>query len=218
MSGYLRGTETMFRHHGYTGTESHFGVGGPWDGATLDGVAWQWQDISHQADAQISREATSIETSDGGNHTLPWSNKQLARLIDIGVWWCRTTGNPASLLTSPNGAGIGYHQQFQQWNPDAHDCPGAVRIRQLTKIVIPGIAARLNPTNRHQEADDMTPAECATVVRAELARATPAIAREAARQAVSDEAAFKVRLSTKTGPTLVSVPRALEILIRALAR
>ena len=37
MVGYLKSTDSLFRGQGYTGTESHFGVGGPWDGAALDG-------------------------------------------------------------------------------------------------------------------------------------------------------------------------------------
>ena len=52
MVGYLRSTDTMFRKQGYTGTESHFGVGGPWDSSDLDGAVWQWQSIDRQADAQ----------------------------------------------------------------------------------------------------------------------------------------------------------------------
>lgn len=51
MVGYLRGTDSLFRREGYTGTESHFGVGGPWDGGALDGAVWQWQSIDRQADA-----------------------------------------------------------------------------------------------------------------------------------------------------------------------
>ena len=45
MVGSLKGTDALFRGQGYTGTESHFGVGGPWDGAALDGAVWQWQSI-----------------------------------------------------------------------------------------------------------------------------------------------------------------------------
>jgi len=46
----------LFHRQGYTGTESHVGVGGPGDGAALDGTVWQWQAIDRQADAQNAGE------------------------------------------------------------------------------------------------------------------------------------------------------------------
>lgn len=143
MVGYLSSTDALFRNGGYTGTESTFGVGGPWDGATLDGAVWQWQSLDRQADAQAGGNAyaTSIETSDGGDPLRPWSAKQLQALIALGAWWCRQTGNPARLVTNPSQNGLGYHAQFTVWNPDAHTCPGRTRIAQLLDVVVPGIAA-----------------------------------------------------------------------------
>lgn len=149
MVGYLASTDAFFRQNGYTGTESHFGVGGPWDGTALDGAVWQWQSLDRQADAQAAGNAyaTSIETSDGGNPLRPWSAKQLSALIALGAWWCRTTGNPARLVSNPSQDGIGYHAQFAAWNPDGHTCPERTRIAQLIDIVIPGIAAALGSSN-----------------------------------------------------------------------
>jgi len=149
MVGYLASTESMFRSGGYTGVESTFGVGGPWDGAALDGAVWQWQDLGHQADAQAAGNAycTSIETSDGGQPSRPWSPAQLAALVDLTVWWCRQTGAPARLVKATTDRGIGYHRQFSAWNPNAHDCPGDVRLDQLLHHVIPTAAAALaDPT------------------------------------------------------------------------
>lgn len=148
MVGFLRSTDAMFRREGYQGVESTWGVGGPWDkmpdGTSLDGVAWQWQDITHQADAQAdgNAHANSIETSDGGDPDRPWSAKQLARLVDITVWWCRQTGHPCRLIRSLSDGGIAYHRQFSVWNPDGHSCPGDVRLAQLIDYVIP-TAARI---------------------------------------------------------------------------
>jgi hypothetical protein len=144
MSGYLAGTDAMFRANGYTGTESHFGVGGSWDKG-MDGAVWQWQDLSHGADAQFAGNAyaTSVETSDGAHDDVPWTPKQIEALIDLGVWWCQQTGNPARLVASPDEHGFGYHAQFPAWNHNGHDCPGAPRVQQLKTAIIPGVARRL---------------------------------------------------------------------------
>ncbi len=146
MVGYLKSTDSLFRGQGYTGTESHFGVGGPWDGASLDGAVWQWQSLDHQADAQNAGNAyaTSIETSDGGDPLRAWSTKQLNALVALGIWWCQQTGAPARKVTSTSQSGIGYHAQFKDWAPDGRSCPGRTRIAQLIDVVIPRIAAGLN--------------------------------------------------------------------------
>ncbi|WP_239382450.1 MULTISPECIES: N-acetylmuramoyl-L-alanine amidase [unclassified Frankia] len=150
MVGYLLGTESMFRQGGYTGTESTFGVGGPWDGDAYDGVVFQWQLLGRQADAQYAGNdyANSVETSDGGDSSRPWSDKQLRALIALAATWCHQTGNPCQLVSSPDQSGIGYHDQFPEWNRDRHECPGAVRKKQLIDIVIPGAVALLPSTPR----------------------------------------------------------------------
>lgn len=144
MSGYLAGTDAMFRANGYTGTESHFGVGGSWD-KDLDGVVWQWQDLSHGADAQFAGNAyaTSVETSDGAHDGVPWTAKQVAALVDLATWWCQQTGNPSRLVADPGEHGFGYHAQFGAWNRNGHNCPGAPRVHQLREVIIPEIARRL---------------------------------------------------------------------------
>ncbi len=144
MSGYLAGTDSMFRAGGYTGTESHFGVGGSWD-KDLDGVVWQWQDLSHGADAQFAGNAyaTSVETSDGAHDGVPWTPKQITALTDLATWWCQQTGNPARLVVTPDEHGFGFHAQFGAWNRNGHDCPGAARVKQLTSVIIPEVARRL---------------------------------------------------------------------------
>lgn len=146
MVGGLRGTDSMFRAQGYTGTESHFGLGGPLDGSDLDGVLWQWQTLDRQADAQNAGNAyaTSVETSDGGDPSRPWSDRQITALAGLAVWWCRQVGAPARLVTSTDDRGIGYHAQFREWAPDGRSCPGPVRIEQLRTIVIPRVAAALS--------------------------------------------------------------------------
>lgn len=148
MGGYLNGTDTTFRSGGYTGDESHFGIGGPADGINLDGVVWQWQDLDYTADAQYSgnQYGISIETSDGTNHLQPWSERQLAAIESILIWLCQKYSLPAKLMTKETDKGIGYHQLFHSWNLNGHDCPGSVRVNQLVEIVIPQVAARITIT------------------------------------------------------------------------
>lgn len=150
MVGTLPGTDSFFRQGGYTGTEAHFGVGGPWEGSQYDGQVYQWQVLDYSADAQYAGNAyaTSVETSDGGNPGNPWSAKQLQALIALGVWWCQQTGAPARLVASPSQSGFGYHEQFPEWNQSGHRCPGPVREAQWRDVVIPAVAAALRPTSK----------------------------------------------------------------------
>ena len=147
MSGYLTGTDAYFRAQGYTGTESHFGVGGQYDG-DKDGEVWQWQDLAHTADAQYEGNAiaTSVETSDGNKGNVPWTAKQVEAIVKLGVWWCKQTGNPAKIVTSPDGKGFGWHAQFRVWNKAGHDCPGSARLLQYKTQIVPEIAKRLAGT------------------------------------------------------------------------
>lgn len=146
MVGNLQGTDSMFKQNGYTGTESTFGLGGPWEGAAWDGRLYQWQYTGYQADAQYAGNAyaDSVETADGGNPNHPWSSKQLDSLIRLFADWCKGTNNPCVLVKTENDHGIGYHSQFHDWNTDGHTCPGQVRIGQLLTIVIPKARAVLN--------------------------------------------------------------------------
>jgi hypothetical protein len=144
MVGNLRGTESMFREGGYSGVESSFGLGGAFDGS-LDGVGYQWQRLSRQADAQMAANAfaTSVECSDGGDFRRPFSGKQVAWLIDFTEWWCRNTGRPCVKATRWDGVGVGYHNMFLQWTGGPRDCPGAARTAQLENVIWPTVRARL---------------------------------------------------------------------------
>lgn len=129
----------MFREGGYQGTESTFGLGGPWDGAGLDGKLYQWQLLSRQADAQgpANDFATSIECSDGGDPRRGFSEKQVDALVELHVWWTRTTGRTARIAPTWKSDGWGYHSLFKEWNPNSHTCPGEVRKQQLRTVIWP---------------------------------------------------------------------------------
>lgn len=159
MGGYLNGTDTTFRNNGYTGDESHFGIGGPADGVNLDGVVWQWQDLDYTADAQYSgnQYGISVETSDGTNPPNPWSERQLAAIESLLIWLCQRYSLPAKLMLKETDKGIGYHSLFHDWNLDFHNCPGSVRIQQLTEVIIPNVAARLTISPPPVGGDELTP-------------------------------------------------------------
>jgi hypothetical protein len=181
--GTLRGVERYFRDS--TSIESHLMVGGPWDGADLDGVAWQWMDLGRRADAnrQANAYAISIETSDNAprfaEDLAPWSPRQLATLVRLGNWLAERFGIARHQCRTPNGGGFGWHAMWSgtpfmlpdgtsPWTPARGKvCPGAARIHQLKTIVLPAIFA-----GRDLEEDDMTP-EQAT----QLDDATAAIKR-----------------------------------------
>lgn len=122
MVGYLVGTDVMFKRDGWTGTESHFGIGGKWGSDVtpgLDGTVYQWVDTAHQADANYrgSREILSIETADNApaavDDLAEWTPKQLDSIVDLVVWLCRTHNIPPVLIpdTRPGRRGIAYHRQ-----------------------------------------------------------------------------------------------------------
>jgi len=164
MAGSLSGTDRMFKQNGWGGTESHFGVGGPW-GDGLDGKIYQWQDTLRTADANYdgNRRVISIETADNfpasAADIKPWTPKQLDSIVAITVWACRLYDIPAVLVpdSKPNRRGIAYHRQGcqhsrgvgavpgflvaggERWSTKTgKECPGPARIAQ-----IPGIVARV---------------------------------------------------------------------------
>jgi hypothetical protein len=147
--GGLKAADSLFRAGGYDGTEATFGIGGPDDGADLDGVVWQWQNCNRQADAQYAGNAyaDSAEHGDGGHPNHPLSSRQLAADIRLGVDFCRAhpTRKPHLVNKSgPIGEGaFGWHELREDWNTDHHLCPGPVREGQYRTIVIPKIRAEL---------------------------------------------------------------------------
>jgi len=136
MVGYLTSTDGMFRQNGYSGTESHFGIGGIWGsdaGAGYDGDIWQWQDIMHTADANLdgNNVVISCETADNAPKTassiVRWTDAQARSIVSLFAWlctkeahaqcpssWkCHQVGIPPVMIpdTKPGRRGLAYHQQ-----------------------------------------------------------------------------------------------------------
>jgi hypothetical protein len=130
MAGWIEGAEARFRDG--SGVEAHFGV-------ALDGRVWQWRDTLYQADAQAGGNdyCISVETEDGGQPETRWTPAQFDRLVELVAWLGIEHAIPMRLVTSTDERGIGYHRQFATWNPNAHSCPGDVRLAQLTAELLP---------------------------------------------------------------------------------
>lgn len=98
------------------------------------------------AQFQASRWSLAVETQDNGNPAVPWTDAQMGAIADILTWAGVTHGIPLRLMGNPNDSGIGYHEQFPQWNSDAHTCPGGVREHQLITQIIPSLTRSPNVT------------------------------------------------------------------------
>jgi hypothetical protein len=174
MVGYLTSTYSMFRGNGYSGTESHFGVGGIWGGdksENLDGKIWQFQDLDHTADANLegNPEVISIETADSApkssDNLPPWTDNQLDALVELTVWLCKKYNIPPTLIpdTRPGRRGLALHRQGvehsdgigshpgwlvsggRRWSTSRGKvCPGEPRSRQVVTVIIPRVQAILN--------------------------------------------------------------------------
>lgn len=120
------------------GAESHFYV---W----YDGRIDQMMDTNVRADANYKANdfAISIETEDEGKpDQLPWTPAQMDSLVKLTAWCCETHGIPKKKVETWNGAGIGYHSQFNDasgntpWSiHDGKTCPGKVRRTQVPEVI-----------------------------------------------------------------------------------
>jgi hypothetical protein len=147
MVGFLRSTDNYFRTR--TSIESHFGLGGPFDGPDLDGVLWQWVPLNRTADANFHANpwAVSIETSDNApgrpEDIVAWSPKQLAALIRWGNWLADEWRVPRRQCPAWDASGFGWHAMWgapSHWtNVAGKVCPGRRRINQLRTVVFPAI-------------------------------------------------------------------------------
>lgn len=160
MVGNLTGTDRMFKDNGWSGTESHFGVGGPW-GDNKDGQVYQWVDTRYRADANLegNPRLISIETGDNAprlaSQILPWTERQLDAIVALVTWICRTHDIPPVLIrdSKPGTRGIGYHRLGithsegvgvpgyrvaggELWSSArGKECPGDARVAQMSQIV-----------------------------------------------------------------------------------
>lgn len=112
--------------------ESHFYV-------QKDGDCEQYIPADREADANYlaNRRALSVETWDDGDpNTIPWSEPQLARLVEIAVWANRVKGVPLVRAPRWDAPGMGGHTDFPEWsNVRGKTCPGLARRAQVQLII-----------------------------------------------------------------------------------
>lgn len=102
-----------------------------------DGMIEQYLTIDRQAYAAYSANAFAVhaETQDNGNPARPWTPAQVASIIRLAKW----IGCPPRPSPDGPGGGVGWHQQYPDWNHDRHECPGSVRRAQILSDVIPAL-------------------------------------------------------------------------------
>lgn len=103
-----------------------------------DGTLFQYVDTDHEAYAQFSGNAygVSVETEDDGHPDTPWTDAQIKTAIKLAKW----LGCPAKVSADGTGGGVGWHSLYYDWNKDAHNCPGSVRVAQIHTQILPGIS------------------------------------------------------------------------------
>jgi hypothetical protein len=180
MVGTLAGTDSLFHQDGYTGTESHFGVG-------PDGTIYQWTDTARTADANLegTHRLLSIETADmgdpfptwSGSNVPAWTEKQLDAIAAIVAWAATTHDFPLAPMenSKPGQRGVGWHRlgvdsspPFQpgyrvsggeHWSTSVGKaCPGDRRIHQVPEVIARAKAIQ-SGDNDMQLDDDLTPVD-----------------------------------------------------------
>jgi hypothetical protein len=166
MVGYLFSTDIMFHKDGFTGVESHFGIGGVWGSDAsrkLDGVIYQWQDDMYRADANLdgNHRLLSIETADNApkfaKDIVRWTPKQAEAMVGLIAELCKKFDIPPVLVPDSKSTrrGLAYHAQGippnlvaggEKWsNANGKECPGDVRIKQFKEEIIPAVQKALKP-------------------------------------------------------------------------
>jgi len=172
MAGTFAGTDSYFHQNGWSGTESTVGVAG-------SGFCKQWVPWNRQADANLDGnwDRLSIECADYGetfppsstasDESPPLTDAQVAKIIDLCVFWCRpeshascpstwacrTRGIPARYIATSCEHGIGVHRHgIDPWRAvncppwsmaSGKICPRAVRLRQVRDVIVPEVVRRL---------------------------------------------------------------------------
>lgn len=153
MAGSLAGTDGMWRKTGYSGSHSHFGIGGY-------GECWQWQDTMYRAAANMNgnHHIISVECADvgppfpawnlnDGNAVPAFTPDQVETLAQLCAAMCRAHDMPCELIpdAKPGRRGIGYHRLgvpgymvpgAEQWSTARGKvCPGNRRIAQIPQVI-----------------------------------------------------------------------------------
>jgi hypothetical protein len=104
----------------------------------------QYRDTTRQADAQAAGNGwwangkfygyNSVE-SQGKCDGTGWNDIQFEELATFLAWHHKTHGTPLRQCRNAKDKGIGYHAQFESWNPNNHACPCPERIKQIPALI-----------------------------------------------------------------------------------
>jgi hypothetical protein len=166
MAGSFAGTDNYFHQNGWSGTESTVGVAG-------SGFCKQWVPWNRQADANLDGNECADygesfpPSSTASDESPPLTDAQVAKIIDLCVYWCRpeshaacpstwacrTRGIPARYIATSCEYGIGVHRHgidpyrainCPRWSlATGKMCPRAVRLRQVRDVIVPEVVRRL---------------------------------------------------------------------------
>ena len=87
---------------------------------------------------QGSNRTIGIETQ--GHPSEAWTAAQIASLARVLAWASNIEGWPLQAMSDRRTGtkGVGYHDQGgggESWNPNAHYCPGALRVAQIPQVI-----------------------------------------------------------------------------------
>lgn len=121
-----------------TNLESHFGLG---YGACAQFIGTQTRaDANGVANRRANGHgAVSLESASNLQASDPWNDYQVDMIVKIGVWLHEEHNIPLRICRTWDDPGYGYHRLHNQWNPDAHSCPGNARVQQFNDVIFPRI-------------------------------------------------------------------------------
>lgn len=121
-----------------TNLESHFGLG---YGACAQFIGTQTRaDANGVANRRANGHgAVSLESASNLQASDPWNDYQVDMIVKIGVWLHEEHNIPLRICRTWDDPGYGYHRLHNQWNPDAHSCPGNARVQQFHDVIFPRI-------------------------------------------------------------------------------
>lgn len=107
-----------------------------------DGSLFQYRDTAFEADANYKANPFALSFETQGYGEGEWTPKQIAMIKRVMLWAVKEHGIPLRKVTSWNDprGGWGWHVQFPEWHPKPKSCPGALRIRQFNRILVPWMA------------------------------------------------------------------------------
>lgn len=101
------------------------------------GDALQGLDSSCRADANYTANWRAIAVETVGAADQPWTDAQIAWLVDFFRWCNVTHGVPLVVAPAHDQPGLGYHRMYPEWSPGPTACPNDLRVQQFHDVLMP---------------------------------------------------------------------------------